>query len=124
MIKKINHVGIVVHDLEDAVARYKKLGFAIDRIETMPDFACRMAFLPCGESLIELIQPDEPGHSEGLHHICYEVDDIVQAFETVGARLPVRDPAPRAGAGRTKVFFMEPADLCGVETEFAEMPKT
>jgi methylmalonyl-CoA/ethylmalonyl-CoA epimerase len=83
-----------------------------------------MAFLPCGESLIELIEPYDQGQSEGIHHICYEVDDIEQAFKDIGAVLPIRDQAPRIGAGRTRVFFMEPANLCNVETEFAEMPKT
>ncbi|MDR1028450.1 MAG: VOC family protein [Clostridiales Family XIII bacterium] len=123
MIKKINHIGIAVRNLEEAVKRYETLGFAADRIEELPDFACKIAFLPCGESLIELIEPDVPGHPEGLHHICYEVDDIESAFKTVGAALPVRDPAPRAGAGGTRVFFAEPESLCNVETEFAETPE-
>jgi methylmalonyl-CoA/ethylmalonyl-CoA epimerase len=123
MIKKINHIGIVVQNLEDAVGRYQKLGFTVDRVEEMPDFACKMAFLPCGESLIELIEPYAAGLGQGLHHVCYEVDDIEQAFQTVGAALPIRDPAPRAGAGRTRVFFVEPGSLCNVETELAETPK-
>jgi methylmalonyl-CoA/ethylmalonyl-CoA epimerase len=121
MIKKINHVGIAVRNLKDAVARYEKLGLTVGRIETLPDFACKIAFLPCGDTLLELIEPDTPGHPEGLHHICYEVEDIEQAFSVVGAVLPVREAAPKPGADGTTVFFVEPAGLCGVESEFAEV---
>jgi methylmalonyl-CoA epimerase len=123
MITKINHIGIAVQNLEEAIVRYQKLGFAVDKVEDLPDYACKIAFLPCGESLIELIEPYAQGHPEGLHHICYEVDDIEQAFQAIGTALPIRDPAPKPGAGNTKVFFAEPASLCNVETEFAEMPK-
>lgn len=123
MIKKVNHIGIAVQNLEDAVERYKRLGLKLDRIEDVPDFGCKIAFLPCGETLIELIEPYTPVNFEGLHHICYEVDDINEAFKTIGKTLPIRDKAPRVGAGGTKVFFVDPASLCKVETEFAEMPK-
>ena len=123
MIKKINHIGIVVSNLDEAIEQYKKLGFTIERVESLDDFACKMAFLPCGESLIELIEPYTSGNPEGLHHICYEVDDIDLAFQTIGEKLPIRDSVPRLGAGQTKVFFIEPTSLCNVETEFAQMPK-
>lgn len=131
MIKKINHIGIAVKNLDDAVKQYQKLGFTVDRIEDMPELKCRMAFLPVGEALLELIEPMGEGaatqyletHGEGIHHICYEVDDIDEAFATIGAALPIRDPAPTIGAGNSRVFFMRPENLCNVETEFVEMPK-
>jgi Lactoylglutathione lyase and related lyases len=129
MIKKVNHIGIAVRNLETAIEQYKKLGFTVDSVEELPEFSCKMAFLPCGETLIELIEPIGSAvkyfetKDEGLHHICYEVDDIHAAFDAVGKVLPTREAAPVAGAGNTRVFFVEPEHMCNVETEFAELPK-
>ena len=121
MINKVDHIGIAVKNLEDAIESYKKLGLMVDRLEDMPDYGCKIAFLPCGESLIELIEPYVPMDFEGLHHICYEVDDIHRAYQVFSNEFPLRDPAPKPGAGNTTVFFAERESLCNVETEFVEM---
>ncbi len=132
MIKKIDHVGIVVRDVEQAAALYRDgLGLDYLRTENNEDFHCKIAFLQCGNVLIELIEPTGEGPSkqfletrgEGIHHICYEVDDIQKALVHAKANLRTDYDAPKVGAGDSRVFFLDPSSVCGVETEFVELKK-
>lgn len=132
MIKKIDHVGIVVQDVEKAVVTYKDgLGLTYLRIENNEDFNCKIAFLQCGDVLIELIEPTGEGPSrkfletrgEGIHHICYEVDDIQKALDHARQNLKTDYDEPKTGAGDSKVFFLDASSVCGVETEFVELKK-
>ena len=90
----------------------------------------KIAFLPAGDVLVELLEPIGPGmildflatRGEGLHHICYEVSDIGQALEEAGRTLSLRDRTPRPGAGGSLVAFLDPLSIFGVETEFVEHP--
>lgn len=130
MIKQINHIGIVVNNLEDAIPKYEQgLRLKYLRTEENEDFHCKIAFLQCGEVLIELIEPTGSGPSqtflqekgEGLHHICYEVDDIDAALDMAKTNLKTDYDCPKNGAGGSKVFFLDPSSVCHVETEFVEL---
>ena len=85
-IKRIDHVAVVVADLDAALGIYRDaLGMTVTAIQTIPEQDVTIAFLPGGDSEIELLQPINPDsgiarylakRGEGLHHICLEVDDI------------------------------------------------
>ena len=129
MIEKLDHIGIVVKDLDRAMKVYSDgLGLSIKMIEQSEEFQVKVAFLPVGEVLIELIEPIGPGgiqdflneHGEGLHHICYRVANINKAMEKVGAKLKMRDQKPRPGGAGSKVAFLDPQSIFNVETELVE----
>ena len=132
MIKKIDHVGIVVRDVEQSAAVYRDgLGLQYIRTEHNEDFNCKIAFLQCGDVLIELIEPTGEGpsqsflneHGEGLHHICYEVDDIHAALAHAKKHLKTDYEIPKVGAADSRVFFLDSSCVCNVETEFVELKK-
>ena len=129
MIEKIDHIGIVVKNLDEAIKAYAEgLGFKVKMVEQSEEFNVKIAFLPVGEVLVELLQPTGPGmiqdflneHGEGLHHICYRVANINQAMEKIGRTLNLRDKKPRPGAAGSFVAFLEPASIFNVETELVE----
>lgn len=104
-IKKINHVAIAVKDIEAALDFWEsKLGLKLDYIEEVPSEASRVAFIPIGDSLIELVQPtrDDTGmaaylekRGEGMHHLCVEVQNIDETFNRLkeqGVRLINTEP--------------------------------
>jgi methylmalonyl-CoA/ethylmalonyl-CoA epimerase len=130
MIKKIDHIGIVVKNLDRAIAVYSKaLGLKVKTIERSEEFNVRIAFLPVGEVLVELLEPVGPGmirdflkkRGEGLHHICYRVADLQKAMKKiVGKKIRLRDKKPRPGGGGSKIVFLEPKSIFNTETEFVE----
>ncbi len=130
MIKKIDHIGIVVKNLDKAIAVYSKaLGLKVKAIERSKEFNVRIAFLPVGEVLVELLEPVGPGmirdflkkHGEGLHHICYSVSDLKKAMEKIaGKKILLRDKKPRPGGGGSKVAFLDPESIFNTETELVE----
>jgi methylmalonyl-CoA/ethylmalonyl-CoA epimerase len=129
MIEKIDHIGIVVKDLDEAIKAYSEgLGFKVKMVEQSEEFKVKIAFLPVGEVLVELLEPTGPGmiqdflreHGEGLHHICYRVADINQAMEKIGKTLNLRDKKPRPGGAGSIVAFLDPASIFNVETELVE----
>ena len=85
-IKKINHVAIVVRDIEESLRFWEEsLGLKLDHIEVVPSQHSRVAFIPVGDSEVELVQPTSSDsglaaylekRGEGMHHLCVEVDDI------------------------------------------------
>ena len=87
---KIDHIGIVVRDIQQALGFYESaLGLSLSQVVEAPDQKVQVAFLPVGESNIELVQPltDDTGtakflekRGEGIHHICLEVEDIEAAL--------------------------------------------
>jgi len=101
---------------------------SVKRIDQSEEFQVKIAFLPVGEVLVELIEPIGPGeiqdyldtHGEGLHHICYRVPDIEKALEEVDAKLKMRDKKPRPGGAGSKVAFLDPHSIFNVETELVE----
>jgi methylmalonyl-CoA/ethylmalonyl-CoA epimerase len=131
----IDHLGIVVKDLEAAARTYgETLGFTVEGGEELPARGLAVRFVDAGNSRLELIAPtrgdsevsgflDKRG--EGLHHVCLRVDDLEAALrdlEARGARLI--DATPKAGAHGTKVAFLHPKGAHGVLIELVEHPKT
>jgi methylmalonyl-CoA epimerase len=124
--KKIDHIGVAVKDLEAAKSFYEgALGLKVDHEETFGDM--KIAFIPVGEVNIELIEPmTEDGvigkfiakRGEGIHHIAYEVDDVVAVLEGMKSQgLKLVDEAPRKGAHGSEVAFLHPKSSLGVLTE-------
>jgi len=128
-ILKIDHLGIAVKDLGEAVKSYEALGFAVDATHDVPTENVRTAFLPAGESHLELLEPTDPSSviarflekRSGLHHVCVLVEDIDAALAELKARgVPVLDETPRIGAGGCRVAFVHPRGAAGVLLELKE----
>ncbi len=130
MINKVDHIGIAVKNLEEAIDLYKKLGFEVKEIEEVEEQKVRVAMLPAGESRIELLEAtsdDSPiakfieKRGEGIHHIAINVSDIEKALENAKeSGLKLIDEKPRIGAGGKKVAFIHPKSTKGVLLEFVE----
>ncbi len=133
MPRRIDHVAIIVRNIEQALAFYRDtLGITPREIKEVPTEQVRIAFLPMGGpggSEIELLEPTNPDSSlarflekrgEGLHHICLEVDDIDTALADLQARgAPVLDNQPRRAA-EGRAIFLHPKGTHGVLLELVE----
>ncbi|MEA3335118.1 MAG: methylmalonyl-CoA epimerase [Chloroflexota bacterium] len=131
MIKKINHIAIVVNDLDASLQAYHDLlGLPIGERRVVEEQEVEIALLPTGDSLIELISPttSESGvarylakRGEGLHHICLEVPDIDAALAEMQARgaQPINETPVKVAGGR--VFFLHPKGMHGVLIELLEV---
>ena len=128
-ILKIDHLGIAVKDISEAVRTYEALGFAVESSHDVPTEKVRTAFLPVGESHLELLEPTDPSSviarflekRSGLHHVCVLVEDIDAALAELKARgVPVLDETPRVGAGGCRVAFVHPKGAAGVLLELKE----
>ena len=130
-IKKINHVAIVVKDIDESLKFWATaLGLDLHHVEDVPSQASKVAFIPVGESEIELVQPttEDSGmaaylekRGEGMHHLCIEVDDIeakMQELKDAGIRL-IND-VPQVLPGR-KMAFIHPKSASGVLVELYEI---
>ena len=130
LIKKIDHIGIAVKNLDEAVETYKKLGFELKGIEEVAEQKVKVAMLPAGESKIELLEATSEDSAiakflekrgEGIHHIAVGVEDIEKALENAKNNgLQLIDEKPRIGAGGKKVAFVHPKSTRGVLLEFVE----
>ena len=130
MIKKIDHIAIIVRNIEEALQVYEgALGLELTEITEVPEQAVRVAFLPVGESEIELVEPLSTSsgvakflekRGEGLHHICLEVEDIEAALRDLAATgVRLIDEQPRQGA-HGRVAFLHPKSAHGVLIELIE----
>jgi len=128
---KIDHLGIAVRSIADSLGFYREaLGLELKGTETVADQGVTVALLPVGDSRIELLEPvseDSPvarfiaKRGEGLHHICYEVDDLAAKLAELGTRgVRVLDGYPRRGAEGKLVAFLHPASANGVLVELVE----
>lgn len=130
-IKKINHVAIVVRDIEESLKFWEfALGLELHHVEDVPSQASKVAFIPIGESEIELVQPttEDSGiaaylekRGEGMHHLCIEVDDIeakIKELKDAGVRL-INETA-QVLPGR-KMAFIHPKSASGVLVELYEI---
>ncbi len=133
MIGRLNHVAIVVPDLAAATAIYRDtLGATVSQPTDMPEHGVTTVFVELPNSKIELLHPlgDESpvapylarNPAGGMHHICYEVEDILAARDRLagqGARI-LGDGEPRIGAHGKPVLFLHPKDFCGVLVELEQ----
>ena len=133
MIGRLDHVAIAVPDLDGAAATYRDiLGARVSEPRDLPEHGVRVVFVDLSNTRIELMQPLgrkspianflERNPDGGLHHVCYEVDDIMAAREHLrrqGARV-LGDGEPRIGAHGKRVLFVHPKDLCGTLVELQE----
>lgn len=131
MLTKINHIGIAVHSLDETLPLYRDtLDMPFHGIEEVAEQKVRVAMLGIGESKIELLEPsslDSPiakfleKNGSGIHHIAYEVDDIIAAIlqmKECGVRMI--DEAPRNGAHGSLIAFLHPKSSNGVLTELCQ----
>jgi methylmalonyl-CoA/ethylmalonyl-CoA epimerase len=127
---RLDHIGIVVHDIQEALKAYEAaLGLPLERVVEVPDQKVRVAFLPVGESNVELVQPltDDTGvakflekRGEGIHHICLEVTEIESELARLKDRgVPLIDKQPRRGA-HGWVAFIHPKGMHGVLVELMQ----
>ncbi|MBO8174422.1 MAG: methylmalonyl-CoA epimerase [Thermococcus sp.] len=130
MIKKIDHVGIAVKNLDEAIKLWEALGLKVAEIEEVPEQKVRVAVFKVGESRIELLEgtsEDSPiskfiaKRGEGIHHIALGVENIEEHLEKLkeqGFRLI--DEKPRIGAGGARIAFVHPKSVNGVLLELCE----
>lgn len=132
-LKRLNHVAVLVPDLDEALLFWKdQLGLPLDHIETISSMAVKIAFLPLGESEIELVQPTTADsglakylskRGPGLHHICIETDDInakLTELKEDGVRLI--DEGPVLMDDGRQLAFIHPKSTGGVLVELYELP--
>ena len=130
---KIDHVGIAVPNLGDATKAWEALGFTVGAVHEVPTEKVKTAFLPIGESHLELLEPTDPTSviakflekRAGLHHVCVLVEDIdatLAGMKAHGVRLI--DETPRVGAGGCRVAFVHPKATGGVLLELKEEATT
>lgn len=131
MFKKIDHLGIAVENLDEAVRLYRDvLGLKYAGEETVAEQKVRTAFFPVGESSIELLEPTDPEspiakfldkRGPGIHHIALRVDDVAQAISALKAQgVRMIDEDPRTGAHGAKIAFIHPKSTPGVLIELCQ----
>jgi len=131
MIVKINHVGIAVNSIDEAVKLYTDvLGLKVKDIEVVADQRVKTAIIPVGESKIELIESTDPEgtiakhiekRGEGLHHLALEVSNIEDALETLlNKGVALVDEQPRKGVENTRIAFLHPKETNRVLLELVE----
>ncbi|MEE9512893.1 MAG: methylmalonyl-CoA epimerase [Anaerolineales bacterium] len=132
-VKRINHIAIVVEDVDDALHFWRDaLGLKVTHTEEVPDQDSVVSFLSVGNMDIELVKStsEESGvarylkkRGPGVHHICLEVDDIEASLESLkasGVRLINSEPV--IGTGGKKIAFVHPESTHGVLVELSEQP--
>ena len=137
MIGRLNHVAIAVPDLAVAAAQYRDtLGARVSEPLDLPDHGVTTVFVELDNTKIELLYPlgeNSPitgflakNASGGMHHVCYEVDDIIAARDRLvaaGARV-LGDGEPKEGAHGLPVLFLHPKDFSGTLVELEEVAKS
>jgi methylmalonyl-CoA/ethylmalonyl-CoA epimerase len=133
MIGRLNHVAIAVRDIAKATAVYRdKLGAQVSAAEPQPEHGVTTVFITLPNTKVELLEPlgaDSPiakflerNPDGGIHHVCYEVDDIRAVrdqLKAAGARI-LGDGEPKMGAHGKPVMFLHPKDFCGTLVELEQ----
>ncbi len=129
-VKRIDHVGIGVESMAAAIPFYELLGIGVRETEDLSARGLKLAFLPVGESQVELLEPTDASSSvgkflakrgEGIHHICLAVEDIDAAVkELTAAGIKMIDQVPRPGGGGHRIAFIHPDSTHGVLVELLE----
>lgn len=131
MVSKIDHIGIAVSNLDEAVKLYRDvLGLELHGTETVEEQKVKVAFLPVGDTEVELLEstsPDGPiakfieAKGQGIQHIAFRVDDIEAALEEMKEKgMRLIDERPRYGAGGARIAFLHPKSTNGVLIELCE----
>ena len=118
-INKVNHIGIAVNSIDEAVKLYTDvLGLKVTNIEVVAEQKVKTAIIPVGETKIELLESTEPDgviakyiekRGEGIHHLALEVSDINEALKTLTEKeIPLINETPRKGVENTNVAFLHP----------------
>ena len=131
MLEKLDHIGIAVNNIEDALEFYRdQLGLEVGGFEEIPEQKVKVAFMRIGESRFELLQSTDPDgpvakfiekRGQGIQHVAIGVDDIeavLEGLKAKGARLI--DEQPRIGAGGAKIAFVHPKSTRGILLELCQ----
>ncbi len=132
-IKRIEHVGIVVRDVEKSRALWEDcFGIKLGGVEEFKERPVKLALYPVGESMVELIAGTTPDSKQakliaegkgGLNHICFEVEDIDSALAELKAKgIPLLDEVPRTGHAGCRIAFIDPSATENCLIELAELP--
>lgn len=130
-VKRIDHIAIVVPNVEDAAGFYEDaLGLKIEHVEQVDSQEVIVAFLPTGQSEIELLEPinETSGvakflakHGPGMHHLCLEVDDLEETLARLKEKgVALINEEPTIGSGGKRIAFIHPKSTCGVLIELYE----
>lgn len=131
-IKRINHIALVVEDIEAALHFWRDtLQLNLSHVEDVPDQESIVAFLPIADIEVELVKPtsEESGvarylnhHGPGIHHICFEVDDIESCLDLLRDRgVELINPEPVIGTAGKRIAFLHPNSTHGVLIELYEV---
>ncbi len=131
-IKRINHIALVVDDIDAALAFWSdSLGLNVSHVEDVPEQDSIVAFLPTGEAEVELVKPtrEDSGiarflrkRGPGMHHICFEVDDMDGCIQQMRANhVRMINPEPIIGTGGKRIVFIHPESTHGVLIELYEL---
>ena len=131
-VKQINHVAIVVEDIDDSLAFWRDaLGIELHELRDVPAEKSKVAFLPIAGSEIELVQPtsDDSGiakylakRGQGMHHVCLEVDDIDGMLAQLAAKgVRLINEQPRTAADGKRYAFIHPESTSGVLVELYQL---
>lgn len=131
MIQKLDHIGIAVNNLDEALKLYSEvLGLNLAGVEVVEEQKVRVAFLPVGDTEVELLESTSPegpiakfieAKGQGIQHMAFKVDNIEEAIEEMKAKgMRMIDEKPRYGAGGAKIAFMHPKSSNGVLIELSE----
>ncbi|MEO7210581.1 MAG: methylmalonyl-CoA epimerase [Chitinophagaceae bacterium] len=129
-MKKIEHIGIAVKSLAAAIPMYEKLlQTKCYKTEIVESENVRTAFFQIGDTKIELLESTTPDgviakfidkKGEGLHHIAFEVDDILESMQTVSPEFKILSEIPKDGADNKRICFLHPKDTHGVLVELCQ----
>ncbi len=131
MVNKVDHIGIAVSNLEETIKFYTNvLGLKLEGVEVVEDQRVKVAFLPVGDTEIELLESTEPDgpiakfiekKGEGIQHIAFRVEDIEEALSSMREKgIRLIDEKPRYGAGGAQIAFLHPKSTHGVLIELCE----
>ncbi|MHB8910542.1 MAG: methylmalonyl-CoA epimerase [Syntrophales bacterium] len=132
MIKKIDHIGVAVQDIEKSVHLFRDLlGIPLEKLYESEAIKTKIAFFPLGDSTIELIEPMNPAspaakfiqkRGEGIHHICLGVENVEAALREFAAKgIELLDQKPRRTQDGRLIAFLNPKSTNGVLIELMEI---
>lgn len=133
-IKRIDHIAVLVPDLDGPLSFWRDaLGMDLTHVQDVPAEMAQIAFLPVGDSEIELVSPTTTDsglarflekRGPGMHHICLEVDDIEGMLAQLKEKgIQLINEEPRTGPGGKRYAFIHPKSANGVMVELYELPR-